>query len=377
MKALEGIRILDFGRVLSAPYATMILADMGADVVKIEHPEYGDDTRAFGPPFIRDVSSYFLSINRGKRSVTLNMKDHKDIEIIKELIGVSDVLVENFRPDVMTKFGLGYKDLQKNNPRLIYCSLSGFGSEYPEKPGYDLMMQGLSGIPSITGPEDGDPYKCGASIADLISGMNMVQGILAALYRRERTGQGGFVDVSMIDSMLSLLTYHASAWLNAGQEPKRRGNAHPSIHPFQPYPCKDGYLTVCVGNDRLFVSFAKSLGVPQIAEDARFCSNMLRVQHREALDEIITPILRNKTKKEWQEIFTQFDVPADIVATIPEALEQAKIVEHPHPDRQSTVRTLANGFTIDHNVMVHPRPAPKLGEHNQEVLEEWLHYAKK
>ena len=222
MLPLEGIRVVDFGRVLSAPYGTMQLADLGADVVKIEHPQYGDDTRSFGPPFVRDVSTYFVSINRGKRSIALDLKDSDNVNIVKQLIAVADVVVENFRPGVMKKLGLDYETLSTEYPQLVYCSLSGFGQEHPDKPGYDLMMQGLSGIPSITGPVDGAPFKCGASIADLIAGHNVTQGILAALFRRERTGKGGYVDVSMMDGMLSLLTYHASAYVNGGQEPQRQ-----------------------------------------------------------------------------------------------------------------------------------------------------------
>ena len=190
MLPLEGIRVVDFGRVLSVPYGTMQLADLGADVVKIEHPQYGDDTRSFGPPFVRDVSTYFISINRGKRSVALDLKKAADVDFVKELISVADVVVENFRPGVMKKLGLDFETVSKTHPRLIYCSLSGFGQAHPDKPGYDLMMQGLSGIPSITGPVDGEPFKCGASIADLIAGHNVTQGILAALFRRERTGKG-------------------------------------------------------------------------------------------------------------------------------------------------------------------------------------------
>lgn len=369
---LNGIKILDFGRVLSAPYGTMTLADMGADVVKVEHPKYGDDTRSFGPPFIRDVSTYFVSINRGKRSIALDLKRDSDLAIVKQLALKADVIVENFRPKVMEKLGLGYEELSKQNSRLIYCALSGFGQQFPEKPGYDLMMQGLSGIPSITGPVDGEPFKCGASIADLVAGMNVTQGILAALYRRERTGKGGFVDVSMMDGMLSLLTYHASAYLNAGNIPQRRGNGHPSIHPFQPYSCKDGYLTVCIGNDRLFAAFAECLGIPSISEDKRFLNNALRVQHRFELDQIIEPILLQRSKAEWKSLFEKFAVPGDIVATIPEALAQAKTIEHSHPDEQSTVKSLAGAITLDGTLLYTQRRSPKLGEHLEEVLQDWI-----
>ena len=372
MLPLEGIRVLDFGRVLSAPYGTMMLADLGADVVKVEHPKHGDDTRSFGPPFIRDVSSYFMSINRGKRSIALNLKDSSDRDTALQLMSAADVVVENFRPGVMDKLGLGYEAAFTQNPQVVYCSLSGFGQREPDKPGYDLMMQGLSGIPSITGPISGDPFKCGASIADLVAGSNVTQGILAALFRRERTGKGGYVDVSMMDGMLSLLTYHASAFENAGQLPTRRGNGHPSIHPFQPYRCQDGFLTICVGNDGLFRKFSQALGCPEWADDERFLTNAHRVAHRTVLDELIVPILESRGKLEWRQILQQHGVPADIVATIPEALKQATWAEHPHPDGLSTVRSLIGAYRIDDREMIAERRPPCLGEHRGEVLSEWL-----
>lgn len=372
MLPLEGIRILDFGRVLSAPYGTMTLADLGADVVKIEHPENGDDTRSFGPPFVNDVSTYFLSINRGKRSVTLDLKTEEGRKTAKDLALKADVLVENFRAGVMERLGLGHDVLLREHPRLIYCSLTGFGLKNAGKPGYDLMMQGLSGIPSITGPVDGEPYKCGASIADLVAGMNLSQGILTALYRRERTGKGGLVDVSMMDGMLSLLTYHASAYLNAGVAPIRKGNGHPSIHPFQPYRCLDGYLNICVGNDLLFEKFAVAIDKEFLLFDYRFKTNPLRVQYREDLDQIITPVLGSKNKLEWKNILQKQGVPADIVATVPEALELASTVEHEHPNGGASVLSLQLPFGIDDTPRGAKRRAPRLGEHTQEVQDEWL-----
>jgi crotonobetainyl-CoA:carnitine CoA-transferase CaiB-like acyl-CoA transferase len=372
VSALEGIRILDFGRVLSAPYATMVLADLGADVVKVEHPKQGDDTRSFGPPFVRGVSTYFLSINRGKRSVGLDLKNPVDRQTAKKLALEADVIIENFRPQVMSGFGLGYEDLIVENRGLIYCSLSGFGRQEPLRPGYDLMIQGLSGIPSITGPKEGEPYKCGASIADLVAGMNVVQGVLAALYKREKTGKGGLVDVSMMDGMLSLLTYHASSFLNAGVEPNRMGNGHPSIHPFQPYACKDGHITICIGNDALFVKFSSVLGHAEWSTDKRFVTNPNRVLNRVELDQQIEPILLTRTKVEWKRIFTAQGIPADVIATIPEALDLARTVEHLHPDGLSQVKTLRLPFGLDSDARSSQRRAPLLGEHNEEVIREWL-----
>ena len=373
---LGGIRILDFGRVLSAPYGTMMLADLGADVVKVEHPEKGDDTRSFGPPFVHGISSYFLSINRGKRSITLNLKDPNDRDIAIQLALQADVVVENFRPGVMESLGLGAESLRAQNPRLIFASLSGYGRG-TSNPGYDLMMQGLSGIPSITGPVDGEPYKCGASIADLVAGMNLTQGILAALYRREKTGKGGIVDVSMMDGQLSLLTYHASAYLNAGVAPKRMGNGHPSIHPFQPYRCADGFLNICVGNDRIFIKLSKAMGHEEWALDKRFLTNPSRVAHREALDALLAPLFVSRSREEWKSILHAEGVPADIVADIPEALDAAKkrerIVEHKHPLESShSIYTLPLPYHLDGASRSASRRPPNLGEHREEVLKEWL-----
>lgn len=369
---LSGIRILDFGRVLSAPYSTLYLADLGADVVKVEHPDGGDDTRSFGPPFVDGMSTYFLSINRGKRSIILDLKTEKGRNKAKELALVADVVVENFRPDVMSKLGLGAEQLLKEHPRLIYASLNGFGQQQPQRPGYDLMVQGASGIPSITGPVDGEPYKCGASIADLVAGMNLTQGILAALYRREKSGLGGTVEVPMIDGMRSLLTYHAGAYLNGGIVPKRMGNGHPSIHPFRPYLTKDGYLNVCVGNDRIFGRLAQALNEPGWRKDERFKTNPDRVEHRAELNALLEPLLAQKTRAEWKEIFEEYGVPVSGIASIPEALDEADLVEHRHPVGADIIRSLPLPFLLNGEPRAAQRRPPKLGEHTEEICAEWL-----
>ena len=372
MSVLNGIRILDFGRVLSAPYGTMVLADLGADVVKVEHPDHGDDTRSFGPPFVNGISTYFLSINRGKRSVCFDLKNQAEKAKVKSLALSADVIVENFRSGVMKRLGLDAATLLEEKPELIYCSLTGFGRDETERAGYDLMMQGLSGIPSITGPTDGEPYKCGASIADLVAGMNLVQGILAALYRRERTGKGGIVDVSMMDGMLSLLTYHASAFWNAGVAPQKMGNAHPSIHPFQPYRCQDGFLTICIGNDDLFARLCDVLEHSEWKNDPRFKSNPSRVAHREELDAFLEPIFVQETRFFWKERLVNVGIPADVVSSIPEALNLTEAVTHQHPNGGTVVRSLRLPFQIDNLPTATERRAPKLGEHKKEILGEWL-----
>lgn len=368
---LQHLRVLDFSRVLSGPYASMALADLGADVVKVEDPHGGDDTRGFGPPFADGVSTYFLSINRGKRSITLDLKNPADRARALELARVADVVLENFRPGVMARLGLGYETLKALNPRLVYCAISGFG-QGSDRPGYDLMVQGLSGIPTLTGDRDTPPYKCGASIADLVSGLNAVQGILAALYRRERTGEGGLVDVPMLDGQLSLLTYHASAWLNAGKTPGRIGNAHPSIHPFCAYATSDGFVNLAVGNDRLWASFAAAIGHPEWAEDERFRTNPDRVRHREALDLLLRPVFAARSTADWLALLERTGVPGGPIATVPEALAAATLVEHEHPSGGAPVRSVPLPLLIEGAPRASTRRAPRLGEHSEEVVADWL-----
>ncbi|OIP38254.1 MAG: hypothetical protein AUK47_12320 [Deltaproteobacteria bacterium CG2_30_63_29] len=375
-RPLEGLRVLDFSRVLSGPYGTMTLADLGADVIKVEHPAEGDDTRKFGPPFVDNQSTYFLSINRGKRSVALDLKNPEDLLSALKLVDKADVVVENFRPGVMDRLGLSPEVLRARNPRLVYCSISGFG-RCANKPGYDLMIQGLSGIPSLTGPPEGEPYKCGASIADLVAGMNAVQGILAALLRRERTGEGAFVDVSMLDGQLSLLTYHASAWLNGDSEPQRLGNAHPSIHPFRTFQCADGYLNLAIGNDSLwrrFLDLLGDLGVPAYAAllSERFSTNPGRVAAREELNGLLEPVFLSRRTDDWLELLRAARLPSGPMATIAEALQSADLVAHEHPATGKAIRTITLPYRIDDLPRAAERRAPLLGEHQDEVFADWL-----
>ena len=362
--ALAGIRVLDFTRVLSGPYATMTLADLGADVVKIE-AEQGDDTRRFGPPFTQDGrSTYYLSVNRGKRSVVANLKDPEDLEWLLQLVDAADVVIQNFRPQVMERLGLGVEVLRRRNPRLVYCSISAFGSERPA-PGYDLVIQGLSGIPHVTG--DGrTPWKCGASIADVIAGMNAVQGVLAALVRRERTGEGAFVDISMLDGQLAVLTYHASHWLNAGHESAALGNQHGSIHPYGSYPAADGWLNLAVGNDGQFAAVCEAFGVAW-HQDERFQTNVSRVRNRGELDGLLEPLLAQRTVEAWLGLIRAAGVPCGPICSIPQALERGRIVEH-----ADGTRTLAGGISIADTPRAATQPPPGIGEHRDEVFTDWL-----
>lgn len=368
---LEGLRVLDFSRVLAGPFATMHLADLGAEIVKVERPGTGDDTRAFGPPFSHGVSTYFLSINRGKRSISLDLKTDEGRATARALAEKADVVIENFRPGVMERLGLGPDVLRASNPRLVYCSISGFGRGV-DRAGYDLVIQGMGGIPSISGEPDGAPMKCGASIADLVTGLYAVQGILAALQRRTRTGQGGLVDVPMIDGQVAMLTYHASGLLNAGVEPRRLGNHHPSIHPYGTYQASDGHLNIAVGNDRLFVAFAKAMGHPEWSDDPRFAKNADRVAHRPDLDPQINTVLSSATVSEWCDILQEAGVPAGPINTVAQAVSLVDLASHPHPAGEGEVKTAPLPYKIDGAPRAAALPPPALGEHTDDVLDDWL-----
>jgi crotonobetainyl-CoA:carnitine CoA-transferase CaiB-like acyl-CoA transferase len=368
---LNGVRVLDFSRVLAGPYATMYLADLGADVVKIERPGTGDDTRSFGPPFSQGISTYFLSINRGKRSVVLDLKDPSGRETALALADQADVVIENFRPGVMDRLGLGPSVMRKRNPKLVYCSISGFGREV-ERAGYDLVIQGMGGIPSITGEVSGGPIKCGASIADLVTGLNAVQGILAALFRRGNTGEGGLVDVPMLDGQVALLTYHASSLLNADVPPQRLGNHHPSIHPYGTYRAKDGYINIAVGNDKLFRAFAVAIGKPVWNADDRFETNASRVAHRSELDAMMDTVLAEGSVDEWCEALGKAGVPAGPINSVAAAVAEVDLVEHAHPGGQGVVRTTPLPYRLDDAPRASTLAPPSLGQHTDEVLKEWL-----
>jgi crotonobetainyl-CoA:carnitine CoA-transferase CaiB-like acyl-CoA transferase len=368
---LEGLRVLDFSRVLAGPFATMHLADLGATVVKVERPGSGDDTRAFGPPFSNGVSTYFLSVNRGKQSIVIDLKSASGRKTALALAAVADVVIENFRPGVMERLGLGPEVLRAKNPRLIYCAISGFGRDV-ERAGYDLVIQGMGGIPSITGAPDGHPAKCGASIADLVTGLYAVQGILAAVCRRERTGEGALVDVPMIDGQVAMLTYHASGLLNAGVTPRRLGNHHPSIHPYGTYRADDGFVNIAVGNERLFVAFCAALGRGEWSTDPRFGKNADRVAHRGALDALIDAALVGRGVAEWCSVLSEAGVPAGPINSVAEAVELVDLVEHAHPSGEGVVRSAPLPFRIDGAPRAAALPPPALGAHTQEVLDSWL-----
>jgi crotonobetainyl-CoA:carnitine CoA-transferase CaiB-like acyl-CoA transferase len=325
---LTGITVLDLTRVLSGPYCTMLLADMGARVIKIEHPVGGDDTRAWGPPFIAGESSYFLSVNRNKESVTLDFKHAAGRRVLDALIARADVVVENFRPGTLARLGLDYLTLEKSFPRLVYASLSGYGQTGPRapEPGYDAVLQGEGGLMSFTGPADGPPYRLGVAVADIVTGMFAANGILLALYARQTTDRGQHVDVAMLDSVAALLTYQAAIVFATGQAPGRMGNRHPSIAPYDTYDTKDGPVVLAIGNDDQWRRFCRVAGLDTQAGDARFTTNESRVRHCEELTAIMSATMRARTRAEWTAALVGAGVPCGPVRAVDEVLADPQLV---------------------------------------------------
>ncbi|HTU87906.1 MAG TPA: CoA transferase [Solirubrobacteraceae bacterium] len=324
--ALDGLTILDFSRVLAGPFATMMLGDLGAEVIKVERPDGGDETRAWGPPFDeRGQATYFLSVNRNKRSLVLDLGDDKDLDQARELARSADVLVENFRPGLMAAKSLAYEDLQPGNPGLVYCSITGFGlGQGARLPGYDLLVQALGGLMSITGEPDRDPQKVGVALVDILTGLFATTGILAALRHRERSGKGQKVEVSLLASLLAALVNQGSAYTVAGVVPHRMGNAHPSIAPYELFEAGDGQLVIAVGNDRQFRALCAAIDRPELADDARFATNSERVANRVQLRGELETALRAHTADHWSEKLTAARVPAGPVNDVGAAFRLAQ-----------------------------------------------------
>ena len=374
---LYGVRVADFSRVLAGPYATMMLADFGADVIKIESPT-GDDTRAWRPPADdAGESTYFGSVNRNKRSVVCDLSTPDGLATARRLASTADVVVENFRPGVMERFGLDELTLRETNPRLVFCSITGFGREAGAAlPGYDLLVQAVGGLMSITGAPDGEPSKVGVALVDVLTGLNALSGILLALRQRETTGRGSRVDVDLLGSLLAALTNQASGTLATGRSPARLGNAHPSIAPYELFRAADRELVVAVGNDRQFAAFAGVLGHPELADDARFASNEARVRDRDALRGILEPLLASRTATDWVDALTSARVPAGLVNDIGEAFAFAEslglepVVTSVDPDTGRTSRQPATPIRLDTAPAVHRTPPPLLGAHEARWTDE-------
>ncbi|MER3437146.1 MAG: formyl-CoA transferase, partial [Chloroflexota bacterium] len=374
MAALDGIVVLDLSRALAGPFAAMTLGDLGADVLKIEAPGMGDATRGF-PPFWNGVSCYYLSTNRNKRGMTLNLDTAGGQEILKALAARADILIESFRTGVMERWGLGWDDLRRINPRLIYCAISAAGREGPEKDrvGVDLLMQAYGGLMAITGEEGRPPVRTGTSVVDLSTGANAVQGILAALYVRERTGIGQRVDVSLLGSVVTWLTYHAVGYFATGENPPRMGSRHPGVMPYGAYPTRDGFLVVAVAMESLWQRFCQAIGHPEWANDPRFARNPDRVANRAQLDALLESALAERTASEWSEIMDRAGVPCSpvnslqTVLNLPQVVHQELVVAVPRDDLPS-LRMPGIAIKLSATPGTIRRPPPKLGEHTDEVL---------
>jgi crotonobetainyl-CoA:carnitine CoA-transferase CaiB-like acyl-CoA transferase len=371
---LKGIRVLDLTRVLAGPYCAMLLGDMGAEVIKVEEPGKGDDTRGW-PPFAGGESTYFMSVNRNKKSVTLNLKAPEGRELLKKLAKKSDVLLENFRTGTMEKLGLGYATLAKLNPRLVYCAISGFGESGPEshRGGYDLIVQAESGVMDLTGFADGPPVKVGNSIADLVAGMSGAHGVTLALLARQKTRRGQKVEIAMLDVMASLLTYQAGMYLNAGRTPARRGNEHPSIVPYEVFKAADGYLALGVANNSLWERCCAALERPDLAKDPRYATEASRVENRATLVPLLNQVLGARSGEDWMKRLEAVGVPAGRIRTVPEVCEsehlraRGMLVALPH-EKAGTVKMMGVPIRLHRTPGKAKTAAPVLGGDTEAVL---------
>lgn len=372
---LSGVTIIDLTRVLSGPYCTMLLADMGARVIKIEQPGRGDDTRAWGPPFVDGESAYFLSINRNKESLTLDLKQPGSKRVLDALLERADVLVENYRPGTMERLGLGYDGLASRYSRLIYCSISGFGQTGPRRsePGYDAVMQGEGGLMSITGAAGGPPFRLGVAISDIATGMFAAQGIAMALLARVRSGRGQRVDVGMLDSTVALLTYQAGIYFATGATPERMGNRHPTIVPYETLPAADGEFVIAVGNDEQWRRFCRVLGDPALADDPRFATNRARVSHYEELRPLLVAGLAPRTRGQWVSDLKAAGVPCGSVRAVAEVLEDEQLdarqmIETVNHMTAGAVRVLGVPIKLSDTPGAVRTAPPVLGQHTDAIL---------
>ncbi len=388
--ALDGIRVLDLSRILAGPWCTQNLADLGADVIKIERPGVGDDTRAWGPPFLKDgqgidtnESAYYLSANRNKRSVEADMATPHGAALIRELAAVSDILVENFKVGGLAKYGLDYASLKAINPRLIYCSVTGFGQDGPfaQRPGYDFMIQGMGGLMSITGERDdlpgGGPQKAGVAVTDIVTGMYATVAILAALQERHRSGLGQHLDIALLDSHVALLANQNSNYFNSGVAPTRAGNAHQNVVPYQVFAASDGHLIVATGNESQYRAYCAAIGAPELGDDPRFATNRLRVANRGTLVPLLADIMREGRRDDWIARLEAAGVPCGPINDIAQAFAhpqaQARQLRHdqPHPGG-GVAPVTASPLRFSASPVVYRRAPPLLGQHTEEVLRDVL-----
>ncbi|MHA6627367.1 CaiB/BaiF CoA transferase family protein [Pseudonocardia sichuanensis] len=372
---LTGLLVADFSRILAGPYATMLLADMGAEVVKVEGPR-GDDTRTWTPPEHEGMSTYYLGINRGKRSIALDLRDADDAGVARELARRADVVIENFKPGGMAKYGLDFESVRGGNPGVVYASISGFGSGAGrDVPGYDLMVQAISGLMSLTGDPDGPPYRAGISVFDVMAGNHAAIGVLAALRHRDATGRGQHVEVNLLSSALTGLVNHSSAWAAAGVVPYRMGNAHPSVFPYEPLPTADNDLIVTAGNDGQFRKLCEVLGIPEVADDPRFARNADRTERREELRPILVERLAERGALEWFDLLTAAGVPSGPINTIDGGFAMAERFELDPVvtvgEGERAVPTTRHPIRFSDTPVAYRLPPPELDEHGAE-LRRWL-----
>ena len=387
---LAGIRVLDMSRILAGPWVGQLLADLGADVIKVERPGSGDDTRAWGPPFLKDrdgketaESAYYLCTNRGKKSLTLNISKPEGQALARELADVSDVLLENYKVGDLARYGLGYEQLSPRNPKLVYCSITGFGQTgpYRERAGYDFMIQGMGGLMSFTGEADalpgGGPQKVGVAIADLMTGMYSTVAILAALHERATSGLGQYIDMALLDTQIGWLANQNANYLIGGEVPKRMGNAHPNIAPYQTFRTRDGDMILAVGNDNQFRKFCDAAGIPEVGRDPRFADNIARGANRQACTDALAAAIVKKTTAEWIALLEPIGVPCgpinrlDQVYADPQVQHRGVRIEVPHP-LSGSVPLVANPIKYSRTPIRYDMPPPLLGEHTDDVLRDLL-----
>jgi crotonobetainyl-CoA:carnitine CoA-transferase CaiB-like acyl-CoA transferase len=378
---LSGLRVLDLTRVLAGPTCTQMLGDLGAEVIKIERPEAGDDTRGFAPPFVPNTkeSAYFVGVNRNKKSVTLDIAKPEGQAIILKLLDHCDILVENFKVGALAKYGLGYEQLAKTHPRLIYCSITGFGQTgpYAPRPGYDALIQAMGGVMSLTGEPNGSPQKVGVPVADLFAGLYGCIGILAAVNHRNNTGQGQQIDIGMLDTHVAWLANQGMNYLATGENPPRLGNQHPNIAPYQEFPTKDGYIILAVGNDPTFERFCKAFGQEALLADPRFATNPIRVQNRQLVTDTLTPVMKSKTTAEWIDALEALKIGCGPINTLeqvfadPHVQAREMVVEMAHGSGE-TVKVIANPVKLSATPPSYRSAPPVLGEHTNAVLSDVL-----
>ena len=372
---LSGIRVLDLTRILSGPFCTMKLGDMGAEVIKIEQPGKGDETRTWGPPFIKGQSAYFLSVNRNKKSLTLDLKTDEGKNILTKLIKRCDVLVENFRGGVMERLGFGYSTVNNLDPRIIYCSISGYGKTgtRSQEPSYDLIIQGESGLMDITGFPEGLPTKVGISLADVNAGNLAFEGILLALLHRQATGKGQLVDISLLDGLVSLFAYQSQIALSSDTNVTRKGNRHPTITPYETFATKNGHINIAVGNEPAWRSFCRAIGNKDLLDDRRFTTNSKRLENRKSLEKILIPIIKTRKSGDWIRILSNADVPAGGINSVRDALRMKTIKERSmitairHPSIKR-IRVVGNPIKLSNASEEQKLPPPLLGQHTGQIL---------